>query len=112
MLEVKLNGFIDEGYETLRSEDGIGWCNMRALDLEDTSNGAQVAEWFYVAACNQYYYDIIAKKDKGGVGYYVQDNFDESALFNAVQKDFQKLEFEDWDDFYEKMQTVADREDD
>lgn len=103
MIKVQLVGFVTEPESERIIDDNKGWVVWRSLELIDTSNKSQIAEWFYVAACNRYFYDNVALKEGDGHGYYIQDKFDENELLKSVLADFEELSFETWDDFYIKM---------
>ncbi len=104
MINVRLDSFvIEDGGLKKTIDDEQGWIVWRSLGMVDVTEDAKVGEWYYVAACNQYYYDKVASKEEGGVGYYVQNSFDEEELFSSVKKDFDKLSFKDWDEFHSEM---------
>lgn len=110
MVEVKLVGLLDEGESYREIDNGEGWVEWRALQLIDERAQVPIAEWFYVAACNQYYFDKLPRDSKNG--YFVQDVFDAGQLLSSVQKVFEKLTFDSWDDFYDQMSKHFMYEDD
>ena len=112
MLDVQIEGFVKEPDSLKTIDNGQGWMISRALSLKDKKTDSYIAEWFYVAACNQYYYEYIERNSKLKVGYYIQEKFDEDAFFTRVKDDFNKLSFDDWDDFYVKMSKMFEYEDD
>lgn len=113
MIELNMIGFVkDSNFKSRQEVDNSkGWVEWRILDLADKDNVNP--EWFYAAACNQYYYDTVANKDGSHPhGYYIQKQFDENALCESARVDFEKLSFKDWDDFYKKMSQEFIYEDD
>jgi hypothetical protein len=106
LLNIKLVRFVKEPGSSKKSDNGLGWIEWRALSLVDNDNAAPIAEWFYVAACNRYYYDNTIKNDNEQNGYFLQEVFDEAMLFRSALSEFNRLTFTDWDDFYDKMSKV------
>lgn len=108
MIEVKLQGFVESENTRQEIDNGTGWIEWRILDLADRDKVNP--EWFYVAACNQYYFDKLPRDSRSG--YFVQDMFDAGQLLSSVRKVFEKLTFDNWDDFYDKMSKHFMYEDD
>lgn len=101
MINIELKGFEQSNSNRQEIDNGKGWIEWRTLDLLYKGGNP---EWFYVAACNQYYFDKKQLSNEAAeFGYFIQENFDEAQLLSDVCAVFNTLEFSDWDDFYDKM---------
>jgi|GEM_PF-6715731 len=109
MINIELTGLIKEDAAKQISNQE-NWIEWRALSLLDKDENRPIAEWFYIAACSQTYYDEILE-DGPLEGYVIQETFDEAKLLNEAHSRFDSLKFEDWDDFYAKMKKLFIYED-
>lgn len=103
MLNIELKGLINEGDSHQEVDNGLGWAELRALKLIDKDTGNPIAEWFYAAACNEYYCNKNTQASGARISYFIQDKFSEEDLFNSAQVVLQSLSFSDWDEFYKIM---------
>jgi hypothetical protein len=106
MLNIKLEGLIDEPYTSKRTNDGKGWAVWRAIRLSDQDQRRGIAEWFYLMACNKTYFDEVSETEewmKDSRAILIQDTYDEDRLLNFANEKIKHLQFVNWDDFYEKM---------
>lgn len=110
MFNVNLQGFVDEPDELSKTEDKKGWIVWKALKLHDEDSGTGVAEWFYTYACNEYFAKNELDQELKLI-HSIQEEYDESALYNNVKNEFAKLKFQNIDDFYEKMNIYFLHED-
>ena len=106
MLRIKLEGLLSEPDSHKATKDKQGWAEWRALQLIDEQQKSSVAEWFYVVACNQIYFDeVLIGEDwaRESRAIQIQSHYDEKLLQEFADEKIKRLEFNSWDDFYEKM---------
>ena len=106
MLNVKLEGLLNEPYGRKQTKDKKGWAEWRALRLSDQDQRKGIAEWFYLMACNQIYFDEVSRTEawmRDSRAILIQDAYDEYQLLNFANEKIKHLLFANWDDFYEKM---------
>jgi hypothetical protein len=102
MLDLTLDGFIEEG-ET--KTDGSIWERWLALKITDNESSRSVAEWFYVVATSeQGSVELLSENSRATpASVLIQATFNEEELQQFAHDKFAKLIFNNWPDFYEKM---------
>ena len=105
---------IEKEFDDLKADnDDNSWIEWRYLEIIDNVSKRRVAEWFYVGACSQKYMvknaiDLTEIEKKSII---IQEVFDEKALFDFAKEKFSRLEFNNWDEFYERMSKEFVHED-
>lgn len=103
MINIKLDGFVKEPESHQQIDDDMGWAEWRALSLTNTENSQGIAEWFYLVACNEYFFKKTSQSNSNMAGYVIQSEFNENDLFDNAKELIGEGNFKDWDDFYTKM---------
>ncbi len=106
MLSVKLEGLLNESDSHKQTEDKRGWAEWRSLKLSDQERESGIAEWFYLMACDQIYFDEMSVKEawmKDRRAILIQSSYDEDQLLKFAYEKIERLQFSDWGDFYAKM---------
>ena len=106
MLNVKLEGLLNEPDSHKQTKDRQGWAEWRALQLSDQEQKRGIAEWFYLMACNQVYFDEMSAVEgwmKDSHAILMQDTYNENQLLQFANDKIHRLQFTDWEDFYKKM---------
>lgn len=101
---VELSGLLREG-SRVEIDRGKGWAELRLLQLVDAERGEPINEWFYVFACNRYYFEMKVPTDFPGQGsaFLIQDELDIGTLTEFARRKVRELDFKDWGDFYGEM---------